>query len=100
MILLAENPKYSLYKREKVELLKGEKSPNAYSKDANDYYAKERDLYLVKKENEFFKFPKNSKEFIARFETDGPKFEKFVKGNKLIFSKENDMIKMMEFLNQ
>lgn len=100
LVLLAENPKYSLYKREKVELLKGEKSPNAYSKDANDYYAKERDLYLVKKENEFFKFPKNSKEFIARFETDGPKFEKFHKDNTLSFSKENDMIKMIEFLDQ
>lgn len=100
LVLLVENPKYSLYKREKVELLKGEKSPNAYSKDANDYYAKERDLYLVKKEAEFFKFPKNSKEFIARFAVDQSEFEKFVKTNKLSFSKEDDMIKMVNFLNK
>ncbi|MDQ0478228.1 hypothetical protein [Chryseobacterium sp. MDT2-18] len=100
LVLLLENPKYSFYKREKIELLKGEKSPNAYSKDANDYYAKEKDLYLVKKGYEFFKFPKNSKEFIARFRADKGEFEKFLKINKLSFSKEDDMIKMIGFLDQ
>ena len=100
LVLLVDHPKYSLYKREKVELLKGEKSPNAYSKDANDYYAKERDLYLVKKEFEFFKFPKNSKEFVARFKVDKPEFEKFLKSNKLSFSKEQDMIKIIDFVNK
>lgn len=100
LVVLVDNPKYSLYKREKVELLKGEKSPNAFSKDANDYYAKERDLYLVKKDSEFFKFPKNSKEFITRFSIDQSEFEKFLKVNKLSFSKEGDMIKMIDFLNK
>lgn len=100
LVLLVDHPKYSLYKREKVELLKGEKSPSAYGKDANDYYAKERDLYLVKKDAEFFKFPKNSKEFIGRFSVDKSEFEKFLKANKLSFSKETDLIKMIEFLNK
>lgn len=100
LVLLADNPKYSLYKREKVELLKGEKSPSAYGKDANDYYAKERDLYLVKKDFEFYKFPKNNKEFVARFSLNKLDFDKFLKANKISFSKEADMIKLIEFLNQ
>lgn len=100
LVLLVDNPKYSLYKREKVELLSGEKSPSAYGKDTNDYYAKERDLYLVKKDFEFFKFPKNTKEFVARFSIDKTEFEKFVKTNKLSFSKEQDMTKMIEYLNK
>ena len=61
LVLLVDNQKYSLFKREKIELLKGEKSPNAYSKDANDYYAKEKDVYLIKKDNTFSKLPKNHK---------------------------------------
>lgn len=35
MVLLVADPNYSLYKREKVELLKGEKSPTTSQKDAN-----------------------------------------------------------------
>lgn len=45
LVILLETSKNSLYKKESIELLKGEKSPNAYSKDANDYYAKEKDLF-------------------------------------------------------
>ncbi len=99
LVVLVDHPQYSLYKREKVELLKGEKSPSAYGKDANDYFAKERDLYIVRKESEFFKFPKNSKEFILKFSLDKMEFEKFLKINKLSFSREDDLIKMVNFLN-
>ena len=100
LVLLVDNPKYALYKREKVELLKGEKSPSAYGKDANDYFAKERDLYLIKKDFEFFKFPKNSRDFVSKFLLDQSTFDQFLKANKLNFSKEDDMIKMIEFVNQ
>ncbi len=99
LVVLVDHPQYSLYKREKVELLKGEKSPSAYGKDANDYFAKERDLYIVRKGSEFFKFPKNSKEFILKFSLDKMEFEKFLKINKLSFSREDDLIKMVNFLN-
>lgn len=99
LLALVDHPQYSLYRREKVELLKGEKSPSAYGKDANDYFAKERDLYIVRKGSEFFKFPKNSKEFILKFSLDKMEFDKFLKNNKLSFSKEDDLIKMVNFLN-
>lgn len=95
LVVLVDNPDVSLYKREKVELLKGEKSPSAFGKDANDYFAKERDLYLVKKGSEFFKFPKNSKEFVEKFSVDKPRFEKFIKTNNLSFTKEEDLIKII-----
>lgn len=95
LVVLVDNPDVSLYKREKVELLKGEKSPSAFGKDANDYFAKERDLYLVKKGSEFFKFPKNSKEFVEKFSVDKSHFEKFIKTNKLSFTKEEDLIKII-----
>ena len=100
LVQLVENAKYSLYKRERVELLTGEKSPSAYGKDANDYYAKERDLYLIKKNFEFFKFPRSSKEFIAKFSLNKQDFENYLKRNKLNFSNEEDMIKLIDLINE
>lgn len=99
LVLLVDNQKYSLFKREKIELLKGEKSPNAYSKDANDYYAKEKDVYLIKKDNTFSKLPKNQKEFINDFSLNKTEFDKFIKANKLNFSKEEDLKKIITYLN-
>jgi len=99
LVLLVDNPKYSLFKKEKVELLKGEKSPNAYSKDANDYYAKEKDVYLIKKDNTFSKLPKNQKEFINDFSLNKTEFDKFIKNNKLNFYKEEDLKKIITYLN-
>ncbi|WP_312765265.1 hypothetical protein [Epilithonimonas sp.] len=99
LVLLVENPKYSLFKKEKIELLKGEKSPNAYSKDANDYYAKQKDVYLIKKDNTFSKLPKNQKEFTNDFSLNKTEFDKFIKYNKLSFSKEEDLKKIIGYLN-
>ncbi len=100
LVLLIENSKYSLYKREKIELLKGEKSPSAFGKDANDYYAKEKDLYLIKKDSIFIKFPKNSKDFIEQFDLNKSEFESFANSNKVNFSKEESLIKLVDYLNQ
>ncbi|WBV59587.1 hypothetical protein PFY12_11015 [Chryseobacterium camelliae] len=100
LVVLVDSPKYSFFKREKVELLRGEKSPNAYSKDANDYYAKEKDLYLVSKNNILFKFPKNIGEASEFFSVDKKEMESFVKSNKINFNKEIDMVKLVEFINK
>ncbi len=99
LVVLVDNPKYSLFKQEKIELLKGEKSPSAYSKDANDYYVKQKDLYIIKKENSYFKMPKNQKEFINDFSLNKTEFDKFIKENKLSFSKEEDLKKIINYLN-
>ncbi|MBB6371684.1 hypothetical protein [Chryseobacterium shigense] len=100
LVLLVDSPKFSLYKREKVELLKGEKSTNSFTKDANDYYAKDKDLYLITKDKKFFKFPKNSADAAEVFSVDKKELDSFVKFNKINFSKEPDMIKLVEFVNK
>lgn len=101
LVVLIDNLKHSLYKREKVELLKGEKSTNAYSKDANDYYAKEKDQYLISKgSNQLFRFPKNANDASGFFGTDKNVLESFVKTNKINFNKGQDIIKLVEFVNQ
>lgn len=80
-------------------MLKGEKSPNAFSKDANDYFAKEKDLYLVKNNGQFFKLPKNLKNLISQFSFDGKDTEDYVKTNKVNYTKEEDLIKLFNYIN-
>ncbi|WP_419869040.1 hypothetical protein [Chryseobacterium sp. CT-SW4] len=100
LVILSEGPTYSLFKREKVELLRGEKSPNGYTKDANDYFAKDKDLYLISKDSQFYKYPKNFKDAAELFFLDKKELETFIKSNKISFSKEPDMIKLVEFINK
>ena len=100
LVLLVDNHvKFSLFKREKSELLKGEKSPNAYGKDANDYFAKEKEVYILKDKNTFVKFPKNQKEFLERFASHKNELSSFIKEKRINFSKEEDLIKLCEYLN-
>ena len=100
LVLLVDNPKFSLYKREKMELMGGTKSNNGFTKDANDYYEKDKDLYLIGKDKKFSKFPKNSADAAAIFSVDKKDLDNFVKSNKINFNKEPDMIKLVEFINK
>lgn len=100
LILLAESSKINLYKKEKKELLKGEKSTNAFTKDANDYYASVKDLFLLSKDNQFFKFPKSVSDAAELFSVNKNDLEKFIKTNKINISKEEGMIKLVEYINQ
>ncbi|UWX59499.1 hypothetical protein N0B40_13900 [Chryseobacterium oranimense] len=99
LVILVDNPKFSLYKREKMELMGGTKSNNGFTKDANDYYEKDKDLYLIAKDKKFSKFPKNTADAAAIFSVDKKDLDNFVKSNKINFNKEPDMIKLVEFIN-
>lgn len=100
LVLLVENSKFSLYKREKKELMMGTKSTNAFTKDANDYYESVKDLFLLSKDNQFFKFPKSVSDAAELFSVNKNDLEKFIKTNKINISKEEGMIKLVEYINQ
>lgn len=98
LVQLINSPeKYSLYKKEKIELLKGEKSPNGITKDRNDYYAKEKESYILKNKATFISFPKNKKEFISKF--NNFQIESYLKQNDINFKKETDLIKLISYMN-
>lgn len=100
LVVLSSGVKFNLYKRESVELLKGEKSPNAYGKDANDYFSKTKDLYLIGNKKVLDKFPKTAKEAIALFSPVKNDVAEFIKNQKINLNKEEDMIKLVNFVNQ
>lgn len=100
LVLLVNNPeKYSLYKREKVELLKGEKSPNGITKDRNDYYAKEKDAYIIRKNGTFTRMAKNKKELLNDFPVKSDEVEKFIKEKQINFKSDADLIKLVTYMN-
>lgn len=98
--IIDNKDKYSLYKKEKIEKLDGEKSLNGIVGERNDYYVKDKDLYLVSKNNQLFKFPKNIGDASEFFSVDKKEMEGFVKTVKINFNKEADLIKLVEFINQ
>lgn len=100
VLLSKKDGKYGLFKREKVELIPGEKSPNAFGKDANDYYAKEKDIYLVSNGSTFYKLPKNVNELAEQLSLDKNKVQDFAKSNKINFNKEEDLVKLFDFINK
>lgn len=98
-LVLLVNQKISLYKKEKIILDDGLITSNSYTDTTKKNYRRLKDIYLVKIDDKFYKFPKSSKE-LATLPIDVPKTEEYIKHNKLNFSKENDIIKIVEFLNQ
>lgn len=100
VLLSKKDAKYGLFKREKVELMPGEKSVNAFAKDANDYYAKEKDVYLVSKDNTYYKLPKNVDELSEELSLDAKSVKEFAKSNKINFNREEDLVKLFDFINK
>lgn len=99
LVLLQKGDKFNLLKKEKVELLKGEKSPNAYTKDADDYYAKEKDIYMISKGDNYYKLPKKIND-LSQIPVDNQKaFLEFAQKNKVNLNKEEDMLKLVDYLN-
>lgn len=100
LVLLVSNPqKYSLYKREKFELLKGEKSINGINKDRNDYYSKEKDLYLLGYQKDFKKLDNSKKSLLEVFNSKSNEVENYLKTNKINLKKEADLIKLITYVN-
>ncbi|WP_260442781.1 hypothetical protein [Elizabethkingia anophelis] len=96
LVILVDNAKYSLYKKEFIEIIKGEKGSNPFVTDQNDFYSPVKNQYLLKKGNQFFRISKNTKELVK----NNPSHESYIKSNKIDLSKENDLIKFVKFANE
>lgn len=100
VLLSKKNSKLSLLKREKVELIAGEKSPNAYSKDSNDYFVKEKDLYLVSNGENLFKLPKNIDDLAVLLGLNKNDLKQYIKSNKLNYNTEQGLVEVFNYINK
>jgi len=92
--------KNSLYKKVKAKFNDFLPAPNSYSIDRPANFNILKPIYYIKTENGFIKNPKNKKEIIDQFADKKEALNTFFKENKIKFDKEDDLKKLIIFLNQ
>lgn len=92
--------KYPLYKKVKTRFIDMVKSSNGYAEDKPAKFQTLEPKYYIKTEKGFIKDPKNVKEIVDQIPEKKESIETFVKSNKIKFNKEEDLIKLVNFLNQ
>ncbi|AZB19458.1 hypothetical protein EG352_17585 [Chryseobacterium indologenes] len=90
---------YGLYKKIKTTFLNGEKADNAYSNNTPPSFKNLNPIYYIKTPDGFIKNPKNSKECMDGLPGKKEQLEGFFKSNKIKFNKQDDLIKLVNFLN-
>ncbi len=93
--------KYSLYKKIKTKFIDVVPATNSYATDRPASFKTLDPVYYIKiGEKEYIKKPKNQKEIIAQIPDKKAAIEEFVKSNKIKFNKEEDLIRLVDFLNK
>lgn len=94
------NGKNKLYKKIKTKFIDYTPAPNGYASDKPANFKKLDPVYYIKTEKGFIKKPKNQKDIINQFPDKKDSLNNFFKSNKIKFDKDDDMVKLVTFLNQ
>lgn len=94
------NGKNSLYKKVKTKFIDFIPAPNGYSSDKPANFKTLDPVYYIKTDKGFIKKPKSQKEIIEQFPDKKDSLNTFFKSNKIKFDKDEDLIKLVTFLNQ
>src|SRR5690606_8308750 len=99
LILLSENEKVSLFKREQIKFVPAKEAANSYDTGRPAEYKKADDAFFIEVNGTIENFPKNKKELIRKFSHKEKEVAEFLKANKISFSKEADLITLTKFLS-
>ncbi|REC57187.1 hypothetical protein DRF62_01275 [Chryseobacterium piscium] len=94
------NGKNILYKKVKTKFIDAVVAVNSYATDRPAVFKALEPVYYIKTENGFIKNPKNKKEIIDQIPEKKEALSAFFKENKIKFDKEDDLKKLVTFLNQ
>lgn len=94
------NGKNLLYKKIKTKYIDAVPAKTTYDSDKNAYFKTLSPVYYIKTEKGFIKKPKNQKEILEQFPDKKEALTTFFKENKIKFDKEEDLKKLVIFLNQ
>ncbi|WP_299884586.1 hypothetical protein [uncultured Lacinutrix sp.] len=102
-VVLKETPNISLYRKDKKVYVKGKQSSHASLPDSPNEYKSSDSKYYIKINSlgeSVRNIPKNKKKFAALFPKDSQKeIITMLKKNKIKLSRENDLIKLMDLIN-
>ena len=89
-----------LYKKEKINYIKGRVAENSYAMDSPAKLVRAKDeFYLQLKSKQIVEFPKNKKKLIALFEDKKENINAYLKTNDISFSDESDIAKVAELIS-
>ncbi|UKB84324.1 hypothetical protein LF887_01330 [Chryseobacterium sp. MEBOG06] len=94
------NGKNSLYKKVKTKFTDLVPAANSYASDRPANFRALDPAYYIKTDKGFIKKPRNQKEIIEQFPDKKEALNTFFKSNKIKFDKDEDLIKLVTFLNQ
>ncbi|MGL6126490.1 hypothetical protein [Chryseobacterium artocarpi] len=94
------NGKNSLYKKVKTKFTDVVPAANGYASEKPANFRNLDPVYYIKTEKGFIKKPRNQKEIIAEFPDKKDALTAFFKSNKIKFDKDEDLTKLVTFLNQ
>lgn len=92
--------KNSLYKKVKTKFIDAVPAVNSYASDRPAAFKNLEPIYYINTEGGYIKKPKNQKDIIERFPAKKDALTSFFKTNKIKFDKEEDLKKLVNFLNQ
>lgn len=93
------NDKVSLYKKVKTKFIDAVPASNTYSSDKPALFKVADPIFYIKTDVGFIKKPKNQKDVIAQFPDRKDALSIFFRENKIKFSDEQDLKKLVSFLN-
>ncbi|WP_265427633.1 hypothetical protein [Chryseobacterium sp. YIM B08800] len=92
--------KNSLYKKVKTKFIDAMPAANSYATDKPAVFKLLDPSFYIKTDKGFIKNPKNKKDILNQFPEKKDSLETFFKENKIKFDKEDDLKKLVTFLNQ
>ena len=88
-----------LYKKVKTKFNDAVPAANSYATDKAAFFKTLDPVYYIKTEKGFIKKPKKLKDILELYPAKKESFEIFVKSNNIKFNKEEDLIKLVNFMN-
>lgn len=92
--------KFMLYKKLKIIFIDLVKASSGYKEDEPASFQILDPKYYIKTERGYIKNPKNPTDVIEQIPEKKEELNSFFKSNKIKFNKEEDLIKLVNFLNQ
>ncbi|SFT56446.1 hypothetical protein SAMN05421857_1658 [Chryseobacterium formosense] len=94
------NGKVALYKKVKTIFIDTKPASNSYSTEEPAHFKLLDPIFYIKNDKGYIKKPRNQKEIIAQFPDKKDVLNVFFKENKIKFDKEDDLKKLVSYLNK
>lgn len=99
LVVVSEKDSVSLLKREQIKFYDKEKAASSYQKDKPATFRRESDTYYIKLGEKVIFLPQKKKSLLDALMEYSDELKTFIKENKLNLKKEEDLIKITEYMS-